>query len=284
GMATPFASMMLEQREGDVAIVPTELFKAGLKPTDAQLQQFYNANRARYMVPEQRVIRIASIGPEQVAGASATDQEITAYYNANKATYAPSDMRSLSQVVAQDQATANAIAKRLNGGATFQAAAAPAGANAAVTTLKDQTRAAYAEVAGDKAAQAVFAASSGAVVGPVQSDFGWVVARVESIKAGGGKSLEQARQEIAAKLNADKRKGAIEDLVDKVQNAIDDGSNFTEAVAAAKLTAINTPLIIANGTSRNDASFKLPAQLAPALKTAFEIAPNDPPEVVALTG
>ena len=47
----------------------------------------------------------------------------------------------------------------------------------------------------------------------------------------GGKSLDQARAEIAAKLNADKRKNAIEDIVDKVQNAVDDGSNFTEAAA-----------------------------------------------------
>ena len=284
GMATPFASMMLEQREGEVAIVPTELFKAGLKPSEAQLQQFYTANRARYTIPEQRVVRIARIGPEQVAGASATDQEIAAYYNANKATYAPSDIRSLSQVVVPDQATANGIAQRAKGGATLAAAAAPAGSNAAVTTLKDQTRSAYAGVAGDKAAAAVFSAGPGAVVGPVQSDFGWVVAKVESIKAGGGKTLDQARAEIAAKLNADKRRGAIEDLVDKVQTAVDDGSNFTEAVGAAKLAVTTTPLIIANGTSRMDASFKLPPELAPALKTGFEIAPNDPPEIVALTG
>ena len=226
GMATPYASMLLEQREGEAAIVPLEAFKAGLQPTDAELQQFYTANRARYMIPEQRVIRIARIGPEQVANVTASDQEITAYYNANKATYAPSDTRSLSQVVVQDQASANAIAQRARGGASLAAAAAPAGANAAVTTLKDQTRAAYAGVAGDKAATAVFAAPAGSIVGPIQSAFGWVVAKVDSIKAGGGKTLEQARAEIAAKLTADKRKSAVEDLVDKVQSAIDGGSNL----------------------------------------------------------
>ena len=32
GMATPYASMMLESREGEAAIVPLEAFKAGLKP------------------------------------------------------------------------------------------------------------------------------------------------------------------------------------------------------------------------------------------------------------
>ena len=142
------------------------------------------------MIPEQRALRIARIGPEQVANVAATDQEIAAYYNANKATYAPSDTRILSQVVVPDQATANAIAARAKGGATLAAAAAPAGANAAVTTLADQTRQAYAGVAGDQAAAAVFAAPSGAVVGPIQSDFGWVVVKVDSVKAGGGKTLD----------------------------------------------------------------------------------------------
>jgi peptidyl-prolyl cis-trans isomerase D len=284
GMATPYASMLLEQREGDAAIVPVDSFRAGLQPTDAQLQQFYAANRGRYMIPEQRVIRVARIGPEQVANVTASDQEITAYYNQNKAIYAPSDTRSLSQVVVPDQATANAIAQRAKGGQSLAAAAAPAGANAAVTELKDQTRAAYAGVAGGKAADAVFSAAAGAVVGPIKSDFGWVVVKVESVKAGGGKTLAEARAEIASKISADKRKGAIEDLVDKVQNAIDEGSNFNEAVGAAKLPVTNTPLISASGTSRADASYRLPAELAPVLKTGFEMAPNDPPEVVSLPG
>jgi peptidyl-prolyl cis-trans isomerase D len=284
GMATPYASMLLETREGEAALIPVEAFKAGLQPTDAQVQQFYAANRTRYMIPEQRVIRLARIGPEQVANIAASDQEIAAYYNANKAVYAPSDTRSLSQAVVPDQATANAIAERAKRGATLAAAAAPAGANAAVTELKDQNRQAYAAVAGDKTAAAVFAAPSGAVVGPIQSDFGWVVVKVESVKAGGGKTLDRARAEIAAKLTADKRKSAVEDLVDKVQSALDGGSNFSEAVNAAKLPSTTTPLVMANGTSRVDAAYKAPPELAPALKTGFEIAPNDPPEIVALPG
>ncbi len=282
GMATPYASMLLEVREGEAAIIPVDAFKAGLKPTDAQVQQFYTANRARYMIPEQRTLRIARIGPEQVANVAASDQEIASYYNSNKATYAPSSTRSLSQVVVPDQATANAIAGRAKGGASLAAAAAPAGANAAVSELKDQTREAYASVAGDKAAAAAFAASAGALVGPLQSDFGWVLVKVDSVKSAGGKTLEQARAEIATKLNADKRKAAIEDMVDKVQNALDGGSNYNEATAAAKLTVTTTPLVTISGTSRSDAAYKLPPELAPALKTGFDIAPNDPPEVVTL--
>jgi peptidyl-prolyl cis-trans isomerase D len=280
-MATPYAAMLLESREGQAAAVPVEAFRAGLKPTDAQLQQYYAANRARYMIPEQRVLRFARIGPDQVANVSASDQEIAAYYNSNKATYASKEQRTLTQAVVQDQAAASQIATKAKAGT---AVAAAAGANAAVTTVKDQTRQDYAGTAGDKVAAAAFAAPSGSVVGPVQGQFGWVVVKVDSVKTIGGKTLEQAKAEIAAKLNADKRKAAIEDIVDKVQNAVDEGGNFTEASAQAKLPVTTTPLITAAGTSRVDATYKAPAELAAAVKTGFEIAPNDPPEIVQVPG
>jgi peptidyl-prolyl cis-trans isomerase D len=279
GMAMPYASMLLEGREGEAAALPLEPFRAGLKATDADLQRYYNANRNRYTVPEQRTVRITKIGPELVGGLSASDKEIADYYNANQATYGTKETRSLSQAVVPDQRTANAIAARAKSGAPLAAAA---GANVAVTTLNDQSRQAYSSVAGDKAATAVFSAAPGSVVGPLQSDFGWVVVKVEGVKSQGGKTLAQAKAEIAAKLTADKRKQAIEDIVDKVQNSVDEGSNFTEAAAANKLTVATTPLVTVAGTSRTDPAYKLPAELAPALKTGFEIAPNDPPEIVPL--
>ena len=277
GMAMPYASMLLEAREGEAAAVPIEPFRAGLKPSDADLQRYYAANRNRYMIPEQRTVRIARIGPELVSGVTASEKEIADYYNANQAAYGAKETRNLSQAVVADQAAANAIAAKAKGGATLAAAA---GAGAAVTSLTDQSRQAYASVAGDKAAAAAFSAASGAVVGPIQSDFGWVVVKVDGVKTQGGKSPAEAKAEIADKLTADKRKQAIEDIVDKVQNAVDEGANFTEAASASKLQVITTPLVTANGSSRADAGYKLPPELAPALKTGFEIAPNDPPEIV----
>jgi peptidyl-prolyl cis-trans isomerase D len=282
GMATPYASMMLEFRQGEGVAVPLEPFKAGLKPTDAQVQQFYAANRNHYMIPEQRVLRFAAIGPEQLANVSATDAEIAAEYARNQATYSSKETRNLSQVVVPDQGTANAIAARAKGGAALAAAAAPAGANAAVTSLAGQTRQAYAGVAGDKNAAAVFAAPSGAVVGPLHSDFGWVVVKVDSVKTEGGKSLAQARAEIAAKLTADKRKAAMEDMVDKLQDAIDAGHNFTEAAAAAKIPVTTTPPINANGSAPADPNFHLSPDYAPVIKEGFAIAPSDQPEIVPL--
>ena len=51
-------------------------------------------------------------------------------------------------------------------------------------------------------ANAAFSAQPGAIVGPVQSDLGWHVVKVESVRQEGGKSLAAARVEIAASLTA----------------------------------------------------------------------------------
>ena len=281
GVATPYAQMLLEEREGEAAVVPFTAFITGLKPTDADLQRYYNANKSRYIVPEQRTVRFAKISADQVSGATASDQEVEAYYKANQATYATKELRSLTQVVVPDQATATAIAARAKAGQVLAAAAAPAGAKAAISSPKDQTKDAFASAAGNNAANAVFSAASGAVVGPIQFDFGWVVVKVDSVKTSGGKSLAAAKSEIAAKLNDEKKKEALDDLVNKIQDAIDDGRNFTEVVAQNKLSVTTTPLVTAAGTSRTDAAYKLPAEFAPGLKAAFDIAPTDEPEVVA---
>ena len=279
GMATPYASILLEARQGDVAFIPTAAFRAGLDPTQADLQQFYAANQRRYIIPEQRVLRIAKIGPEQVANVQPSEKEIADYYKANQATYVAKESRVITQAVVPNQAAANAIAQKVRSGQAFVAAAAPAGLSAEDISVGPQTKAQLTELAGAQIANSAFAAAKGAVIGPVNTDLGWRVIKVDDIIREGGKSLEAARAEISEKLVADKRKEAIESLVDTVQNAIDDGSSFSEAAAAAKLTPIETPPIIANGTSKADPNYRLPADLAPALKGGFELAENDAPVV-----
>jgi len=282
GMATPYASVLLEARQGEVAFVPLEAFKAGLNPTQADLDRFYSANRQRYVVPEQRILRIAKFGPDQVGNVEATDKEIADAYNQNRALYAPKETRIISQAVVPDRAAAQAIAERARGGQAFAAAAAPAGLSAADISVGPQTREQFNDLAGQQVAAAVFSAQDGSIVGPIQSDIGWHVVKIDGIKREGGKPLEAVRSELATKIAAQKKKTALEDLVTKVQDSLDDGSSFSEAAAAAKLTPTETPPITADGRSRSDPNFKLAPELAPALKSGFELAENDEPVIETL--
>ena len=284
GMATPYASMLLEERQGSVQLLPIEPFAAGLNPSDAQVQQYYTANRARYMVPEQRVLKIARIGADQVANLAASPQEIQAYYNAHQDVYGAKDIRTIDQAVVPDQKVAEGIAQRARGGQSFVDAVKPAGLGAADVQLGEQNRQQFTDVAGDKVAAAVFAAKPGTVVGPIQSSLGWHVVKVEGGKTQPGKSIAQAHDEIATAILTEKRNNALSDLVNKVQDELDAGSNFDEAAKKSSLQVSTTPLITASGLQRGNASFKFPAELAPALKSGFDLAPTDEPVIEQLPG
>ena len=276
GVATPYASMLLEARQADVARIPAAAFAAGIAdPSAADIQAFYQQNSSRYMVPEQKVLDIAQIGPEQVAGVAASEQEIEAYYRANQALYAGKSSRVLSQVIGQDEGQARALAQR---------AKASGALGSGATDLGARTREELAGIAGEAVAAAVFGASQGAIVGPIRSDLGWHVIKVESVRNEAGRPLSAVRGEIAAKITDDKRKEALTDLVTKVEEAIADGASFAEAARASGLSVLRTPAITAGGVARAQPDFKVPATLAPAVAAGFDLGEGDEPVVETLQG
>ncbi|PMZ68165.1 hypothetical protein, partial [Pseudomonas sp. FW305-70] len=56
-MALPYASLLLEKRNGTVGFIPSQAVAAGPAPTDAELNTFYTRNLSRYRVPERRIVR-----------------------------------------------------------------------------------------------------------------------------------------------------------------------------------------------------------------------------------
>jgi peptidyl-prolyl cis-trans isomerase D len=284
GMATPYASMLLEQRQGQIALVPLSIFAAGLSPTDQQIQQYYTANRSRYMIPEQRVLKIAPITYAQVAKVSASPQEVEAYYKSHQDVYGAKDIRTISQAVVPDPKVAAGIAQRAKSGQSFVDAVKPAGLGAADVAVGDQTRTEFTGNFGDRVAAAAWNAQPGEVVGPIQSPLGWHVIKIEGSKTQPGKSLDAARGEIEQQLTSDKRKNALADLVNGIEDELDGGASFDEAAKKANLTTTTTPLITASGEARGNAGYKFPAESAPALKSGFEIAPTDEPVVEQLEG
>jgi peptidyl-prolyl cis-trans isomerase D len=267
--------MLLEAREAEIAIVPAERFAAGVpQPTDPDIQRFYRENHARYMVPEQRVLNIARIGPAQVADVAATDQEIAAFYTANQALYGGKEIRTLTQVIAQSEPEARTLAQRARSGSGLGPRAA---------TLANKTREQIADI-NETVAAAAFAAKQGEVVGPIRSDLGWHVIKVDAARTEAGRPLSAVRGEIAAQLTAEKKKEALTDLVTRVEDSIADGASLAEAVRAAGIAATRTPAITAGGVARAQPGFKLPEELAPALRAGFELGEGDEPVVETLAG
>lgn len=270
-LAIPYASLLLEQRAGQLGVIPASAVTVDTTPTPAELQTFYGRNLSRYRVPERRSIRYALVTPEAVrAGATPTDAEIAQYYAQNRATYQPTERRTIAQVVVADQAGANALAARVRGGASIAAAAQAAGLEASTASGVD--KAAYATQTSPAVADAVFAAARGAVVGPVRGPLGYTVARVEAVEQVAGRTLAQVRDEIAATLATRKSAEALADLRSRIDDGLADGATFDEAVADAKLQPRSTPPLAAAGG--------VDPALAPLVTAAFAAEDGDGPQLV----
>jgi peptidyl-prolyl cis-trans isomerase D len=279
-----YASATLERRRGTVATIATERLIAGIAPTDQEVAAFYAQNRRRYTIPERRTVRFAILGRDQVAErARATDQEIAAFYRANQARFGGSESRTLQQVVLQDEAAARRLAAQVRGGTAFAEAAARADFSASDITLGAQTREQFANVSSPEVANAVFGAQQGAIVGPLRSELGWHVVRIEGITRSAGRTIEAARAEIATEIERRKIQEALADLVTRIDERVGNGETFDEVARAERLSVVETPPVTASGAAPG-AQWQAPAELAQLLGSAFTIDADDPePAVETLT-
>lgn len=272
GIAREYANLLLERRRGTIGFVPTEALTAGINPTDAEIAAFYRANRQGFTLPERRVIRYALIGPEQVAQAgAATDAEIARVYDANRARFGARETRTLQQVVLQSERDARAFVQRVRSGTSFADAAAQAGFSASDIRFENQSREQFARATTPQVAAAGFAAAQGSVAGPVRSELGFHVVRVERIDTTPARSLESARPEIATFIERRKRVDALNDLLTRIEDQLADGASFEQIVRAERLAIVATPPITAAGRAVNGEAYTAPPELERLRGTAFDI-------------
>ncbi|MBO9499591.1 MAG: SurA N-terminal domain-containing protein [Novosphingobium sp.] len=270
-----YAALLGERRHGQIGLLLSDAYAPKQGPTDAQVKAFYDAHRASYMRPERRVIRYAEFGADQLKNVTpATDAEIAARYKSDSALYAPSEKRRLTQLVVPTEAAAKAIADEVAKGKTLVAAAGEKGL--AVAAIGPVDKPALSSQASAAVADAVFATPQGKLSAPARGGLGWYVAKVDAIEKTPGKTLAQARAEIADKLNTEKRNAALEDSSSKIEEEFENGSSLADVAKALGLTIQSTPELVGTGQVYDKPGETAPKVLARALQTAFEMDEGQP--------
>lgn len=279
--ATPYASLLLERRKGSVGYIPTTAIAPGAAPTEAEVAAFYKRNATRYTLPERRIIRYALVRPDQfVEAAKATDAEIAEAYRKDAAKYAAATRRQLSQVIVADQNAANALAAKVKGGTGLATAASAAGLKA--STVDNAEKAGFARATSQAIADAAFAGATGTVVGPLKSPLGWHIVKVEKIEQVAGKSLDQVRGGLAAEITKRKEAELLTNLRSKIDNGLADNATFDEAVADARLNAVATPPLFADGRSGQDAAAQPDPLLAQIAQGGFAMEQDQEPQIIPI--
>lgn len=280
-LALPYASLVLERRQGSVGYIPIGAIAPGTPPTEAELQAYYRRNAGRYTLPERRVMRYAVISPAQfAANAKATDAEIAAEYQKNAAQYAASTRRNLAQIIVADENAAKAIAAKVKAGTSMADAAKAAGLQA--STIENAEKEAFGRASSAAIANAAFAGAQGTVVGPLRSPLGWHIVRVEAIEQIAGKSLAEVRTELADALTKRKLDAALADLRAKIDGEIADNATFDEIIAASKLTAQTTAPLFADGRAAPGGEAAPDPTLVPIAQGGFGMETGDDPQLVPI--
>ena len=285
GVAQAYATVPREQRTGLIGVVPVGAIERTLNPSEAEVQRYYQQYRDYFSIPERRVIKYALIGADQVQIAPPTDAEIQAVYN-NTPRYQAGAIRTLESVnfgsAGSAQADAAAFAQRVRGGAGFQQAAQAAGRGDAYVRSANKSQSEFANLVTPQVAAQAYSAQQGAIIGPVRSQLGWLVVRVET--AAGGQPLERVRADIVRELERRKRVAAVNALATQLEQQIDEGATFEDAANGAHLTIATSPAITAQGRlSNGQPAPGISADLRAILPAAFDMeAENSQPQVAAI--
>ncbi len=273
--ARQYAKLVLERRQGQIALIPSLQFAPEGDPSDEQLTEFYSANRADFILPERRTIRVATFGAADVEAASQpSPAQIAARYERDAASYGAGEQRAISSFVVPTEQGARALVERIRGGLSLEAAAAEAGFQVSTGDLRDRESLASATSA--ELAQRVFAADEGAVIEPARSQLGWYVARVDSVERTPARTLDQVREEIAGQLQRETQVTALAELSSRIEELVDTGTSLSEVAEQFDLETRVIPGVTADGRLFASPGQGIDPQLRPILDTAFQMDENEP--------
>ncbi|MBS0331460.1 MAG: SurA N-terminal domain-containing protein, partial [Proteobacteria bacterium] len=189
-------------------------------PTDAQLTQLMNENKAQLTRPEFRTLTVVKFSPSQVAANTPIDPaELQKRFNFRKDTLSTPETRTVVQIPAKDQASATAIAKNLaKEGADPGLVAKSAGVEAITYANKPQSAIPDAKVG------AVAFQTPAGQVGTVKGDLGFAAIKVISVTPGRAVTLDEVKPALEAEIRKDQAAEKVYQLTQAYDDAHQGGA------------------------------------------------------------
>ena len=248
---TQIARLVAQQREIAWVDLPATAVASQIKLTPADVERYYAANKAAFTEPEQiraeyLVLDMAGVA----AGIVVSEQAVADYYASHAAQFGQPEQRSASHILIAVDKNADAVARakaRAKATELYQIVQkAPARfAELARTQSQDPGSAAQDGSLGSFGRgmmvkpfeDAVFSMKPNEIRGPVESDFGYHIIRLDGIQAAQAAPLAQVRTAVVAELRKQQAQKAFAGLADNFGNLVyENATSLQPAAAAAKLT------------------------------------------------
>lgn len=275
----------LTEQERDVQelALPLQQFAANVKVTDEMVKAYYDKNAKQYAVPEQARIEYVVLDAKAIESqVSVTDDEVAAYYKANGARFtAPEERRASHILVAvnKDAKPADKAAAKAKAEAILADLKKAPGSFAQVAKAKSEDPGS-AEQGGDLGAiekgslvpsveQSIFALKQGEISNVVESEFGYHIITVTSLKPAAVKALDDVKTEIAADLKKQKAGKKYAEVVETFTNTVYEQSDSLKPVADKLGLKIETAEHVTRTPAAASAAVQAPYNNAKFLTALF---------------
>ncbi len=242
-----FLNLGFEQRIVTTASITAESVANEVVVTDEMITAYYDDNPALYQVPETADIEYVEIRRDEVArSVSITEQQLQEFYEFNSDRYLQDEQRRARHILilfdndeAGAEIVANEMLTRVRAGESFEELARQyskdGGTAAQGGDLGTLTRTQMPDELGDE----IFSMSNGDIAGPLKSDFGFHIVRLDEILERGPMPFEQIRASLLTELQDQEANGLYRDLERKLSDALFDAADI-QGLAAAIDGNVNT--------------------------------------------
>jgi foldase protein PrsA len=142
-----------------------------------------------------------------------SDEDISAYYEKNKKRFAQPERRDLRVVLTKSQAKADQAKKALDSGQSFKKVVKQYSIDEA-SKSQGGLLPAVSEGQQEKAFDAaIFQAAKGRIEGPVKTQFGWYVFKVEKVTEASQQTLDQSKETIKNLLRSQRQQKALDAFI-----------------------------------------------------------------------
>lgn len=250
-MANELYTWQAERRGAAMINFGTDELPEVEAPTEEQIAEFYEANKAGYMTPERRSYDYLLLTPEFFeAEVEIPEGEIERIYEQRSDEFAASEIRSVFQVSFDTEQQALEFVTEVNGGADFTEAAVSMSDFAAnEIDLGDNTRSDIEAEFGAEAAEIVFGLAENTPSTPTEDIAGWSVFMVSSITRIEGQSFEEVQAELEQEYRSEQAIDIMFDFQGRIDEAMEATGVLSEIAQNVGLTLATVTDIDAQGRS-----------------------------------
>ncbi len=215
----------------DYAVIHPDALESQVQVTDADLSSYYDKNKAKYMVPEQRVVRYVLIEPDLLAAkVNVSQAELEAAYKEHIDAFKVPESVQISQIhfktmgktdaeVAEIRKKADDVLKQAQHGAKFEDLAKKYSDDPTKDKGGDMGKIVRGQ-AMPELENAAFSLPKGGISGVIQTQIGIYIIKVTDKEQAHTKTLAEVMPLLQSALSQQKAKAMADDLAQKIGDQI----------------------------------------------------------------